>query len=46
MDNKLTLIKVFLQAKTKEELVVKQLRNNMAHGLRFIYDTPMKDGKN
>ena len=38
------LVKLFIEASTKEELVVLQIRNNVINNTRFIYDTPMKDG--
>jgi len=44
-ENSASLVKVFLEANTKQDLIRKQLANNIAHSKRFIYDTPMKDGR-
>ncbi len=38
-------MKLFLESNTKEELILLQVRNNLAHSKRFIYDPPMRDGK-
>ncbi len=43
MENSLTLVKVFLQAPSKEELISLQIKNNIANGYRFIYGDPIKE---
>lgn len=45
MENSQTLVKVWLDAKTKDELVRRQLFNNKARGMRFIYGDFIKEGK-
>ena len=40
-----TLVKVWLEAKSKKELVSKQLANNGAHNMRFIYGDFIKEGR-
>ena len=44
MDTNPFLVKLFLEANTKEELIALQIVNNLKHGMRFIYDSPVKDG--
>lgn len=43
--DKPTLIPVFLEAKSKKELVSLMLKNNLTHGMHFRYMPPLKDGK-
>lgn len=45
MENNLFLVKAFIEASSKEELISLQLRNNVANGFRFIYGDPVKEGK-
>lgn len=43
---KLTCVKVFIEAATKEEMILKQLDNNTKRNMWFDYSTPVKeDGK-
>lgn len=42
---KLTLIPLYLEASSKQELVAKMLKNNLSHGMSFKYLSPIKDGK-
>ena len=44
-ENSPTLVKVWLEAKSKKELVSKQLMNNSAHSMRFIYGDFIKEGR-
>jgi hypothetical protein len=37
-------ILLFLEAKTKEELIKKQFENNLKFQTSFVYTNPMKDG--
>lgn len=39
------MIKYFLEADSKEELVTAMAVNNVNFGGGFTYDTPMKDGR-
>ena len=38
-------IKIYLEAKSKDELIEKMLLNNRRHGVGFKYDSPIKEGK-
>jgi len=40
-----TLVPVFLEAKTKEDLVLLMLSNNLNNGMHFKYFSPIKEGK-
>ena len=44
-ENSPTLVKVWLEAKNKKDLVTKQLMNNHAHSMRFIYGDFIKEGR-
>jgi hypothetical protein len=40
----LTTVRVFLEAKSKEEMIIKQMENNSKRGTWFDYSVPVKDG--
>lgn len=40
-----SLVMVYLEANSKEELIKKQFLNNNLNGMSFNYAPPMKDGK-
>jgi len=40
---KITMIKIFMEADTKEEMVMKQLVNNTERNTWFDYSTPIKE---
>lgn len=45
MENNLFLVKVFIEASSKDELISLQLKNNFVNGFRFMYGDPVKEGK-
>lgn len=47
MDNPYSpsLIPVYIEAKTKDELMKKMFQTNLLNGKMYNFQTPMKDGK-
>ena len=45
MSNELGLIPIYIEAKSKDELVEKMLVNNHANSRKFNYMSPMREGK-
>jgi len=41
----ITRVKVFLKASSENELIQKQLKNNLINNMMYSYDTPQKIGK-
>lgn len=41
---KITEIPIYLEAKTKNELINEMLKNNQKNNKHYQYKTPMKDG--
>jgi hypothetical protein len=37
-------VQFYLEAKSKDEMITKQLENNLTRGAEFVYSTPVKEG--
>lgn len=46
MSDRVTVLPIYLQAKTKDELIAKMIKNNLGKGKHFKYFSPIKDGSN
>jgi len=42
---KSSLIQVYIEAKSKDELIIEMFKNNQLHSCFFRYSTPQKEGK-
>jgi len=40
----LTTVRVYLEAKSKDEMIIKQMENNLKRKTWFDYSVPFKDG--